>query len=413
MNNIDKTWIPSIAALTSITDSHAKRLKIACIAGNRLLAGLQYECELLLVTPQRAERIFKYCQPQCLIVDSSIFDAKLNVAIDKSNVNIIYDGLEKTLELSRKYEIDSIYWITQSNHQIPDWINKFDLVYCADTADVERLAAKGIRARILKPCTQPLRYKAFDYGRLNKNINILYESLPGYGACHSIQSQLERLLRFQLKIANCPDANLSNDAQIPVRLEAVTLGTVQPLFRSYLLECTNSYYTHFDQNSSSLEQQWRTLDAIAASALVVYHGQIHNDDVRKGAVIECGNVDEVMLEFFRQQKDSNYVKHVAYLGWKKICLEHTYSHRLGQILDDLMEVHALKTNLENIKIDVKQKMPDDDKNFDKLITKNNISSIKIPTYQSDLDVWKRFLSAQEIKFKMDRERNIFDRGWSV
>ena len=329
-------WNPPVPNWQPLKKTLNSSLRMACVVEDRLYHGLRFEGEVMLLTPANWKHVFKYGQPDFLLMESIWSSATGHWHMGQSPNAPGRNELLEIVALAGKLSIPSVFWITRGHEyheHYKDFASHFDHVFCADTSEVELLRAEGINAKELLPCVQPAIYNPFrhyeDYNAFS--LGILYDGWADLDRMTEELKVLQELRPFGLDIIESRYQIFRNRMMaLPVYKECI-LGCVSKQSRMQALRYAKAYLTLEKTLSTKTTQQWMTLEAAASRLPVVHHGSLKDGDVRKNIVIECPKQMDFLVEFVRFREDELYRKRLAHLGWRKTFEQHTFSHRIQKI----------------------------------------------------------------------------------
>lgn len=335
LNNIHY-YSPPVPTLKPLKRPNSS-LKIAVIVSDRLYHGLQYEGELLVLTPQNWKYILQYAKPDLIIVESTWETATGHWYMAQIPASGEYKKLGEIIMASRKLAIPTIFWNTKDflyHIYFKDFAKLFDYVYCADVREAELLKSEGIDVEVLLPCVQPAIYNPFrEYDRYHgMDLGILFD---GWADLDRFRNELDvlELINDRFSLSIIESRFLITRARLDTysRLKKVILGCVTDEMRSLCLKYSSCYISFDKSLSTETEQQWRILEAAASRVPTVHYGTLDPKDLRVNTAIECCNRDSFLVKLHLFNEDPLYRQKQGHLAWRYANLNHTFSHRMQAI----------------------------------------------------------------------------------
>jgi hypothetical protein len=329
-------WTPPVGDWRPLKKTRNSSLRIAAIAEDRLAAGLEFEGELLLLTPQNWASVLRYTRPDLLLVESMLVSSTGHWHLGQHPRSSGFAELAGIVKTARELGIPTVFWMTKGHEyheHYRDFASGFDLVCCADPKEVDRLADEGIEAQVLLPCVQPALYNPFRrYEERDAfGLDVLFDGWADIDRLGEPTSVLRELLPFGLAIIESRYEMFRSRLAIVPDYRDHVLGCVTPSARRMALKYAKSYATLQASLSNATTQQWMSLEAAASRVPVVHCGSLPKGDLRRQFVVECPTATDFVVEFVRHQNDALYRERVAHLGWRAVNLGHTFSHRIASI----------------------------------------------------------------------------------
>lgn len=329
-------WTPPVADWVPLKKTKNSSLRIACIAEDRVAHGLEFEGEILILTPGNWETTLRYASPDFLLIESIWISNTGHWHMGQHPVSPEYGILVSLIKLARELAIPTVFWITKGNEyheHYKEYAKHFDLVCCADPLEVDKLEKEGLKAELLLPCTQPALYNPFRYyeQRENFGLNILFDGWADIDRLGEKLAILKKLKPFGLSIIESRYQLFRNRLEILPEYKTSIRGCVTRAGRLSSLKYAQAYATADASLSSKITQQWMSLEAAASRLPVVHCGALTGDDMRRDYVIECAEEADYLVEFIRYREDDLYRERVAHLGWRTVNQHHTFAHRIRSI----------------------------------------------------------------------------------
>lgn len=335
---LEKTlfWSPPVPDWTPLKKSKNSSLRFACIAEDRLTLGLDFEGEMLILTPYNWKQVLSYSKPDFLLIESIWISSTGHWHMGQNTASSEYAELVAIVELAREKSIPTVFWNTRGHEyheHYKEYAKHFDCVFCADPLETEKCVIDGINAETLLPCVQPAIFNPF---RTHENgnsfvLNVLFDGWADIDKEANKFSVLSKLKPFGLNIVESRYSLFRNRLDgLPDYKDSI-LGCITQQTRATILKYTKAYASFDKTLSTKTTQQWMSLEAGACRLPVVHLGEIAGDDVRKEFVVECLSESDFLVEFVRYREDELYQERVAHLGWRLINQKHTFAHRVRSI----------------------------------------------------------------------------------
>jgi hypothetical protein len=325
-----------VEAWTPLKKTKNSSLRIACVSETRLSNGLEYEGELLILTPHNWERVLRYAKPDLLLIESIWQTGMGHWHMGQNPASSEYAELVALVECARTQAIPTVFWLTKGHEyheHYKDYARHFDAVFCADPQELDKLAQEGIKAELLLPCVQPALHNPFRHyeQRADIGLNILFDGWADADRMSDKLTVLHKLKPFGLNIIESRYQMFRNRLEVLPELKENILGCVTPAGRLTALKYARAYATLDTTLSSITTQQWMSLEAAASRIPVVHYGILPEGDLRKDYAIECAEEADFVVEFVRYREDDLYRERAAHLGWREVNRHHTFAHRIQTI----------------------------------------------------------------------------------
>lgn len=332
-------WTPPVPIWRPMKAANSS-LRIAAVVSDKLYQGLRFEGDVLLLTPRNGRRALEYAQPDFLLVESSWGTATGHWYLAQCTPTPEKDALVDLVRAARELGIPTVYWITEGHEyhgHYKDFAAHFDAVFCADPQEVELLAGEGIQSRYLPPCVQPALYNPF---RLHEHydaadLGVLYDGWAELDRKPEDYALLGAIRDYGLSIVESRYKITRNRKQALPEYEDCLLGCLTPQGRIAALKYARAYITFASTFSTSTTQQWMSLEAVASRLPVVHYGELAEQDIRRGLVLEHAEEEELLLELLRFREDDLYRERQAHKRWRQVYQCHTFSHRIRDICGHL------------------------------------------------------------------------------
>lgn len=327
-------WIPPLPAWQLPKKRPSSSLRIACIVEERLYQGLRFEGQLMLLTPYNWKRILVHAQPDILLMESIWTTATGHWHMAQCPPSPERNELLEIISQARQQSIPTVFWITKGHayhEHYKDFAHHFDFVFCADPVEAEQLNKEGVKIEMLQPCFQPALYHPIEKNNSNGHSSTLKLLYDGWADLDRMTQELaivNELKPYGLNIVESRYNIFSNRKNILPDFKDCILGCITTRDRIAILPYVKASVTFEKTLSLPTTQQWMTLEMAACCVPVVHHGTLEESDPRKGVVLESPNREEFLEEFVKFENDEVYRQNKAYSGWRKLCEEHTFSHRM-------------------------------------------------------------------------------------
>ncbi len=340
-------WKPPVGDWKPLKTSRNSTLRIACIAENRVAQGLEFEGELLLLTPGNWRQVLQHGKPDLLLVESVLLSCTGHWHMGQIAASPEHGQLVEIVRMARELSIPSVFWMTKGHEyheHYRDYARHFDLVACADPAEIGRLAAEGVRAVSLPPCVQPALYNPFRrFGEdQDLGLDILFDGWADIDRLGEQLDVLHALKPLGLCIVESRYEMFRNRLNILPEYHGHILGCLRDADRRIALKHAKAYATSAASLSTATTQQWMSLEAAASRVPVVHLGWLDKDDPRRDFAVECGSATDFVVEFIRYGEDDLYRERMAHLAWRAVNTKHTFAHRLQAICRHLGLRHDWK-----------------------------------------------------------------------
>jgi len=333
---LTKYWTPPVPPWQPLKKTLNSSLRMACVVEDRLYQGLRFEGQVILLTPFNWKQVLRHGKPDILLMESIWNTATGHWHMGQCPGAPGRDELLEIVALARKQSIPTVFWITKGHEyheHYKGFAEHFDYVFCADPREAELLRSEGVNAEELLPCIQPAIYNPFrhyeDYNAFS--LDMLYDGWADLDRMEDDLSFLKEVKPYGLNIVESRYQIFRRRMDVLPEFKDCILGGVTEQSRIQALRYAKAYITLERTLSTRTTQQWKTLEAAACRLPVVHHGDLYDEDVRKGVVIECPDQLEFLVEFVRFQEDDLYRERMAHLGWRKAFQEHTFAHRIRKI----------------------------------------------------------------------------------
>lgn len=339
MKNKNNYLFPEDYSPLPIKKIQNSSLRIAGIFSDRLYQGLRYEGDLLLLTPNRFNRVLRYGMPDFLLVESVTHSCDGAWFFFHEGEEDQSTELATAVNIAQSLSIPTVFWLTVG-HEYVSWYKEFailfDFIACADIESVAYFLSIGKKAFYLPPCIQPAIFNPLHNATSfeSKKNNILFDKGLDtllYPEINHIINDLEDITIFEsrLDFINDSKSNYSEllyDNKIPIFSHPK---------RTHALKNSRIYATTYKSHCTPVEQQWMILEAAACRLPIIYLGRLEHTNFLYDIVITCASKEEYLLEFYRQKIDDLYRERLAHLSWRSVNKLHTFSHRIADICKKL------------------------------------------------------------------------------
>ncbi len=340
-----KTAIPD---WEPIKKSKNSTVRFATIVGDFLQESLDFEGEQFFLTHNSWRNIIQFAKIDFLLIESTWEDCTGDWNLAQHPSSDKYEELLLILSEAKKKGIPTVYWQTAGKeyHEIyASFAKNFDVIFCAEKEEIDLFASEGIIAEYLPPCIQPSLQNPFKHYDYYDTINwgIVYDGWKDLERKPELWNIISEFTNMDLHIIESNAVLFINSIfaktkQLPDYAQYL-YGCVTKSQRRTLLKYAKIHITLSEGLTSSCKQRWLTLEAAACGCLPLYHGSFVEDDICQGIARECDKTDWLLLELERCRQDPWYQKRLAHLAWRKVNMEHTFSHRVRTICQHLGITH--------------------------------------------------------------------------
>lgn len=329
-------WVPPHEFKIQQARTPKTTLKIAAVVDERLYHGLRDEAQLMLLTPHNWKIILEHGQADFILMESIWATASGHWRMAQCPSAHERPTLLQILDLAKRKGIPTVFWNTKGHayhHHYKEFAQHFDFVFCADPLEVEALQHEGVDAGLLLPCAS--NHKQTVYPSVSKDIPILYD---GWADLDKMTAELNIFLQlklFGLRIIESRYQIFENRKNSLPEYKGHILGCVSTLGRLAAMHHAKCYVTHDKTISSSVTQQWMSLEAVACGLPVIHFGALSKDDLRKNLVFEAKD-EAIFVDILKKNSQRNELTDIDTQACTQKSIEqHSFTHRFSIICEFL------------------------------------------------------------------------------
>lgn len=313
-------WVPSDEIGIHESSTPKTNLKIAAIVEERLYQGLRQEARMMLLTPHNWKAILKYSEPDFLLMESVWTTATGHWHMAQCPPSQDRNQLIEIISMARHMGIPTVFWMTKNNfyhEHYKTFASHFDFIYCADPMEAEILRKEGLNAKVLLPCATQSLYSENQI----RSIPFLFDGWADIDKYTVDLNSLNKLKPLGLKIIESRYQIFRKRVDALPNFKDNIVGCVTRSGRLSALAASQCYITFEKSLSTSITQQWMSLEAVGLGSHVFHIGEIYIDDPRFSTVHHVNDVEQMIHEL---QSDSNNPPNL-------IDQKMTYADRLAQV----------------------------------------------------------------------------------
>ncbi len=340
-NLIDRVfyWKAPVAPFQAQKKLPNSSLRIAAIVDERLYRGLRYEGTLLLLTPDNYSHILQNEKPDILLIESCRLSVTGHWRFGQIAHNHEKEELLRLIALAQKNAIPVIYWFTadHSYHdQYKDILPCFDHICCADPLELKLLEKQMSNVSLLPPAIQPAVHNPFRHYQ-NKNPFTIETIFDGWADLLRFDSLLpvEQLSSFGLKIIDSRNMIFREKLKDLPRYGPYILGCTHWLDTLTALKHSKVAISCEKSLASPTLQSWHALETLGCRVPLVHFGEIADEDVRKGMIVETRDDADFLSALARIIEEPAYREQLAQLKWRHVHQHHTFSQRVRSICETI------------------------------------------------------------------------------
>jgi hypothetical protein len=310
--------------------------RIGFIGSDALLAALEPECEVVLLTPGNWK----------LAVETKLVDAVLIEPCMRS-LNSVWgyhfaDGDALTgpalvlLETCRAREIPVLGWIT-SDALYEDlhggFARHFDKTFCCDASFAAKLVEAGISAEHLPAAVQPAIYNPFVELADNEDETppILFDGWTSVLGSVDLARDLEALAQLGLGIIESRAIVRHSKRDTQPALAPSVLGCVSTADRLFLLKRAQILVQRPGAVSRQIEERI-ALEAAACRTVVLVHGELPKEDARRGFAHTFSEWNDLVSYARRLLEDRLLWLREAQIVWRHVQRKHPMPAAVSTLL---------------------------------------------------------------------------------
>lgn len=339
-------WSAPMACFQPQLTQPRSQLRMAAIVSDRLYHGLKFEGEMLLLTPENWELTLNYGNPDVLLIESCWDTATGHWFLSQTHPGEEHEILLSIIAYCKKCNIPTVYWYTQDflYHDVfCTFAVNFDFVFCADPRNIDYLKKNSVDANLLLPAVQPAIHNPFrDFNIADEfSLGVLYDGWADILRLGGNLDFLKQLKPLGLAIIESRYRLFRNKLNGTQEFDKNILGCVHWKDRLMALKYAQLCVMADTTISTSTSQQWMALENVACKVPVLYRGKLEPDDIRQNVVNAISTDAELIKSAtYLLSNDLPRAKQ-AHLGWRYIYQNHTYSHRLASICNQINIKHEI------------------------------------------------------------------------
>ena len=321
-------------------DKKNSSLKIGVVVEEKHFFELEYEAEIIPLTPSNYSYQIKYNKPDFILIESFWKDSTGEWEYAFSPNSSLHDTFRTMLELAEREGVPAVLWLTKGveYHDVyAPVIPLFREVFCADTREYDLLKKSGTSAHVLLPCIQPAICNPFM--PLNKNTykkyNVLFDGVSDMERMPELAACIEKFVPLKIRCIESRGYLLQNkiealnSQQMPF-LKKCYLGYTDMWSRVAAIKNSRIYLGTSISSESRTQQLWKLMEAAGMRVPVIWYGEAPSEPAASLACV-CSTLKEALIEATSMQQDMFYGERLAQRAWRLIHSSHTFSHRIHSI----------------------------------------------------------------------------------
>ena len=313
-------------------------LRVAGILSNHLKRCLSYEINVYDIPQAGWEDLFSSRNIDFILIESCLSSDSEGGGFKLFDNSGITAELSRLITFARRHTIPVIFWSTlEGGHDDPflQIAARADYVYCAASKSIVSFGDKGIAASPLLPAVQPSLHHPFRIEELQDRgypYNLIIDETNG-GNFTAKYFGKEWGNRFKISLSgNKPS---ENTAQNPSRDSAIHNRHNLNLQEFWLLMRYTKVFAAGRAISKYLNRNWRTIEAAACGAIVYDLSAGAEDEFLKSDIINFQLPDALYESAKKMLVDDIERNRLSLIRRRKLYSQHTFSHRLKQICQDI------------------------------------------------------------------------------
>lgn len=339
----ERSLIKQISWLPNYFERSLKKknssLRIALISDERVYSSLCFEGEVIILTEDNWHWVLRYAEVDLVLIESCTNTITGDWFMSQTEERYKSGAFSQLLNEIELRSIPLAYWLTLDQEYLPQYeklICRIGRAFCADNRAVEKLSKKGVDSYYLPPAVQPALFsKLAKFSSKRKDVNTLVcDDLVGV-----IQSKNEKHRMFQLDIENFGGVFYDSRNQVwfsktkdlPFQRGSI-LGTVDFKTKVELFRSSKCLAILKSESRTLTDMKWSVVEASASHMTIIKDKSIELDEFESLSFSPVESGSEI-LELISYEEEPLYQQMKAHKGWRKVLMQHTFSHRIKKICD--------------------------------------------------------------------------------
>ncbi|PKH57903.1 hypothetical protein CXF94_23975 [Halomonas sp. Choline-3u-9] len=336
------SWLPQ--KTESFPKSPNSSLTIALISGERVYWSMQQEGKIISLTEVNWQWVFKYADIDLLLIESCAETATGDWFMAQTAPDFENSIFGEMVASAKKHKIPVAYWFTLDEEYLPQYqpiIEWIDNVFCADEKAVEALEQQRVKATYLPPAVQPALFTKLNQYTAEKRelkrlvCDDLVDVIQSWEGRESFYQDVQAFGGYFFDSRN--QVWNTKTKKLELKPESL-LGTLDLHSRAALFKESRTLGILKSASRTRTDMKWSAVEAAASHMTILLEAGV---DVGEFAslCLQPGNQDQFFVELIRQDKDKLYYERVAQKAWREALMNHTYSHRVSTICQQLKIEH--------------------------------------------------------------------------
>lgn len=316
-------------------------LKIGLIGSGELLADLDPEGEVYLLSPASFDDITRFIDLDLLLVESAWWPTERDWRGFQRSSSTAHKKLLQLLKYAARTGTPSAFWLTDGSDYVPEYLSiarHFDAVFCADATSTHRFAAEGVEAIHLPIGVQPERYHPFqaDPYRTSEKFSVYFDGWADLDR-GLIDGSVLRPIADKVGLAIFESRyrlSARRLRQIP-KLAPYVYGCLSPGLHRVALQRSAVAISVSSREIDVPSQQRLALKAAACGAALVHMGELPDGDLRSEIVRTHTSRERFAEDASWLAENRSECERVQHATWRYVLQKHTVAHRLQSICDAL------------------------------------------------------------------------------
>lgn len=336
------SWLPQ--KTESFPKSPNSSLTIALISGERVYWSMQQEGKIISLTEVNWQWVFKYADIDLLLIESCAETATGDWFMAQTAPDLENSIFGEMVASAKKHKIPVAYWFTLDEEYLPQYqpiIEWIDNVFCADEKAVEALEQQGVKTTYLPPAVQPALFTKLNQYTAEKRelkrlvCDDLVDVIQSWEGRESFYQDVQAFGGYFFDSRN--QVWNTKTKKLELKPESL-LGTLDLRSRAALFKESRTLGILKSASRTRTDMKWSAVEAAASHMTILLEAGV---DVGEFATLclQPDNQDQFFVELIRQDKDNLYYERVAQKAWREALMNHTYSHRVRTICQQLKIEH--------------------------------------------------------------------------
>ena len=332
------SWLPQ--KTESFPKSPNSSLTIALISGERVYWSMQQEGKIISLTEVNWQWVFKYADIDLLLIESCAETATGDWFMAQTAPDLENSIFGEMVASAKKHKIPVAYWFTLDEEYLPQYqpiIEWIDNVFCADEKAVEALEQQGVKTTYLPPAVQPALFTKLNQYTAEKRelkrlvCDDLVDVIQSWEGRESFYQDVQAFGGYFFDSRN--QVWNTKTKKLELKPESL-LGTLDLRSRAALFKESRTLGILKSASRTRTDMKWSAVEAAASHMTILLEAGV---DVGEFAslCLQPDNQDQFFVELIRQDKDKLYYERVAQKAWREALMNHTYSHRVSTICQQL------------------------------------------------------------------------------